>query len=206
MARVRPDIAQHLRAVWLGPKGARLPFEWTYGQLFLAFCLWIPASAITGLIQVALTGIPLLFFAGPFGFGPPIALVLTTLAMKGVSEDEPLGYRLAMFAGKLKRRPAVPTETVTITFTHPRITSTPPGVVRALTGINPAPTTTIVKETHVEPHQAPAIEKVVEPVIEAPVFEPAQRIVRPRRAAQVVELDDEFRPEEEVVTPKRAAS
>lgn len=45
------DGPRRLRAVWLGPRGVRFPFEWTYVQWALVVCLTVPmASLVLGVL------------------------------------------------------------------------------------------------------------------------------------------------------------
>lgn len=90
MPPIRTDDApRRLRAMWLGPRGARWPVDWTYPQwgVFVILLLTVP---------------PLIFFlvawwdvafAAAFAFGGPvIAYRVTTSMPKWVNYDRPLRW------------------------------------------------------------------------------------------------------------------
>ncbi|MBO0811201.1 MAG: hypothetical protein J2P23_04055 [Microlunatus sp.] len=109
------DGPRKLRAVWLGPKGATLPFEWTYVQWAVTL-LMIPVGValVAGLIAVAgvLTiGHPP-WFSVWFGviYGAPAAVYGAVRVMRGVTFDEPLRYKLTTAREELGRRSREPVE------------------------------------------------------------------------------------------------
>jgi len=103
------DGPRKLRAVWLGPKGATLPFEWTYVQWAVTL-LMIPLGIglIAGAIAVGgllITGrVP--WFAFWFGliYGAPAAVYGAVRLMRGVSFDEPLRHKITTARDELGSR------------------------------------------------------------------------------------------------------
>jgi hypothetical protein len=96
------DGPRKLRAVWLGPKGATLPFEWTYVQWAVTL-LMIPVGI--GLVSLLVFGLGRLtvghapWFTIWFGviYGAPLAVYGAVRLMRGVTFDEPLRYKTATF-------------------------------------------------------------------------------------------------------------
>lgn len=96
------DGPRKLRAVWLGPKGATLPFEWTYVQWSVVLILTPVAVVVGGLLLLLLglvtVGHPFWFtwwFAGIYG--APAGVYFGVRVMRGVDFDQPLRYKLATF-------------------------------------------------------------------------------------------------------------
>lgn len=90
------DGPRKLRAVWLGPKGATLPFEWTYVQ-------W--SAVLIGLVVVPLILGPLTWLITAdmaWGvvigvvWGGPLGAYLAVRVMRRVTFDEPLRYKLQL--------------------------------------------------------------------------------------------------------------
>jgi hypothetical protein len=102
------DGPRKLRAVWLGPKGATLPFEWTYVQWSVTL-LMIPLGVILVSLLIALAGLATIghppWFTFWFGliYGAPAAIYLAVRLMRGVTFDEPLRYKTATFREELGR-------------------------------------------------------------------------------------------------------
>lgn len=103
------DGPRKLRAVWLGPKGATLPFEWTYVQWSVTL-LMIPLGVGLVSLVIALAGLATVGHAPWFTFwfgliyGAPAAIYLAVRLMRGVTFDEPLRYKTATFREELGRR------------------------------------------------------------------------------------------------------
>jgi hypothetical protein len=112
------DGPRKLRAVWLGPKGASLPFEWTYVQWSVTL-LMIPLGITLTSLVIALAGWVTVGHAPWFTFwfgliyGTPAAVYLAVRLMRGVTFDEPLRYKTATFGEEVGRRQRVPAEGVT---------------------------------------------------------------------------------------------
>ena len=96
------DGPRKLRAVWLGPKGATLPFEWSYVQWAVTLLL-IPAGVCAFALVVAATGWLTVghapWFTWWFGtiYGAPAAVYAAVRLMRNVTFDEPLRYKLTTF-------------------------------------------------------------------------------------------------------------
>lgn len=105
MPLIRTDDApRKLRAVWLGPKGSTLPFEWTYVQWAVVIVL-MPVGVFLVLSLCLLLGL------SPFAraiftilWGPALGVYLGVRLMKGVHYDEPLRYRVAVARSELSLR------------------------------------------------------------------------------------------------------
>ncbi len=112
------DGPRKLRAVWLGPKGATLPFEWTYVQWSVTL-LMIPVGVGLVALLIALGGLATIghppWFTFWFGliYGAPAAIYLAVRLMRGVTFDEPLRYKTATFREELGRRSREPAEVAT---------------------------------------------------------------------------------------------
>ncbi|HET9872965.1 MAG TPA: hypothetical protein VFP89_10275 [Propionibacteriaceae bacterium] len=128
--------------MWLGPKGATLPFEWTYVQWAVTL-LVIPLGIglISGLIALAgllTVGHPP-WFTVWFGviYGAPLAVYSGVRLMRGVTFDEPLRYKTATFGDEFGRRSREPAEGVTEwLMPWPRFAELPPQVNHLLEGAN----------------------------------------------------------------------
>ena len=112
------DGPRKLRAVWLGPKGATLPFEWTYVQWCVTL-LMIPVGVGLVALLIALGGLATIghppWFTFWFGliYGAPAAVYLAVRLMRGVTFDEPLRYKTATFREEFGRGSREPAEVAT---------------------------------------------------------------------------------------------
>ena len=103
------DGPRKLRAVWLGPKGATLPFEWTYVQWSVTL-LMIPLGIGLVSLVIALAGLVTVghvpWFTFWFGliYGAPMAIYLAVRLMRGVTFDEPLRYKTSTFREEFGRQ------------------------------------------------------------------------------------------------------
>ena len=103
------DGPRKLRAVWLGPKGATLPFEWTYVQWSVTL-LMIPLGVVLVALVIAVAGLVTIGHAPWFTFwfgliyGAPAAIYAAVRLMRGVTFDEPLRYKTATFREEFGRR------------------------------------------------------------------------------------------------------
>lgn len=134
------DGPRKLRAVWLGPKGAALPFEWTYVQWSVTL-LMIPLGIGVTCLVIALAGWATIghppWFTFWFGliYGTPAAVYLAVRVMRGVTFDEPLRYKTATFREEVGRRQRVAAEGVTEwEMPWPRLAELPPATERLLGG------------------------------------------------------------------------
>jgi hypothetical protein len=139
------DGPRKLRAVWLGPKGATLPFEWTYVQWAVTL-LMIPAGVGLVALVVALAGLATVghppWFTFWFGliYGAPLAIYLAVRLMRGVTFDEPLRYKTATFREEVGRGSREPAEGVTEwLMPFPRVADLPEPAVAMLAAGSVAP-------------------------------------------------------------------
>ncbi|MBA8793676.1 hypothetical protein FHX74_001281 [Friedmanniella endophytica] len=121
------DGPRKLRAVWLGPKGATLPFEWTYVQWSVTL-LMIPVGVCLVWLLLALLGQVTVghapWFAFWFGliYGAPASIYLAVRVMRNVSFDEPLRHKVATLRDELGRESRTRAEARTAwTMPWPRI-------------------------------------------------------------------------------------
>jgi hypothetical protein len=112
------DGPRKLRAVWLGPRGATLPFEWTYVQWAVTIAM-IPLGVALVAGVIALLGLLTIghppWFSFWFGliYGAPAAVYGSMRLMRGVSFDEPLRHKLATLREEFGRRSREPIEEAT---------------------------------------------------------------------------------------------
>jgi hypothetical protein len=125
------DGPRKLRAVWLGPKGATLPFEWTYVQWAVTL-LMIPLGIGLVSLLIALAGLVMVGHAPWFTFwfgliyGAPAAIYLAVRLMRNVTFDEPLRYKTATFREEFGRQSRERAEGITEwTMPFPRLAELP---------------------------------------------------------------------------------
>lgn len=138
------DGPRKLRAVWLGPKGAALPFEWTYVQWTVTL-LMIPVGIALTCLVIAIAGWATIghppWFTFWFGliYGTPAAVYLAVRVMRGVTFDEPLRYKTTTFREEVGRRQRVAAEGVTEwAMPWPKLAELPPAAQQLLGGHTPA--------------------------------------------------------------------
>lgn len=104
MPRLRTDDGpRKLRAVWLGPAGSTLPFQWTYVQ-WLVTLVAIPVGAAIGGVLVWLTGAGLVWTLGIGVLWGGAAGVWAAVSLMGyVSYDEPIRYQRRLIRGEFSR-------------------------------------------------------------------------------------------------------
>lgn len=134
------DGPRKLRAVWLGPKGATLPFEWTYVQWAVTL-LMIPVGIMLVAGSIALIGLLITghvpWFAPWFGliYGAPAAVYGAVRVMRGVSFDEPLRHKINTardeLGGRSRERAEAPTNWQ---LPWPRMAELPPAAEKLLGG------------------------------------------------------------------------
>lgn len=134
------DGPRKLRAVWLGPKGAALPFEWTYVQWAVTL-LMIPLGIVLTCAVIALAGWVTVghppWFTFWFGliYGTPAAVYLAVRLMRGVTFDEPLRYKTTTFREEVGRRQRVSAEGATEwAMPWPKLAEATPAAQRLLAG------------------------------------------------------------------------
>ena len=125
------DGPRKLRAVWLGPKGATLPFEWTYVQWAVTL-LMIPLGIGLVSLVIALAGLVTVghapWFTLWFGliYGAPMAIYLAVRLMRGVTFDEPLRYKTSTFREEFGRQSRERAEGITEwTMPFPKLAELP---------------------------------------------------------------------------------
>lgn len=134
MPRLRSDDGpRHLRAVWLGPKGATLPFTWTYvqwlGTLLFAVVLGWVALAIT----FAITRDFVYTVAGTVLYGWAPGLYLGMKVMAYVDVNEPVRFKRQLLRTQLSRKHReLPPAPVHWQMSAPRITPLGEGALHCL--------------------------------------------------------------------------
>lgn len=136
------DGPRRLRAVWLGPTGATLPFEWTYVQ-WVATLAAIPVTAglLWGVGMLVHQLLPFVdtFLVGAVAWiwGPALGVYATVRVMRHVSFDQPLGARARLVKAELQRRPR-PTRTAVVA-SPPPITELATPSAKSLGWVQPTP-------------------------------------------------------------------
>jgi hypothetical protein len=124
MPRLRTDDGpRKLRAVWLGPAGSTLPFQWTYVQ-WLVTLVAIPVGSTIGGAVVWLTGAGVVWTLGIGVLWGGAAGVWAAVKLMGyVTYDEPLRYQRRLVRGEFSRRFATTEELapVDVAFAFPPI-------------------------------------------------------------------------------------
>lgn len=135
MPRLRTDDApRKLRAVWLGPAGHTLPFQWTYVQWAITL-IAVPVAATIGTAIVwFLFGDPVWAFGiGGLWFGAG-GVYLAVRLMRNVTFDEPLSYQRRLFEGEFSRQfsRAVGARQIAVEFEVPSFGYLSPAVRRSM--------------------------------------------------------------------------
>lgn len=95
MAAIRTDDGpRRLRSVWLGPKGATLPFEWTYVQWVVTIACAMVGMVVFTLIWWLLSHDALIATVSGIAWGIAAGTYAAVRLMRGVDADEPIGYKL----------------------------------------------------------------------------------------------------------------
>jgi hypothetical protein len=135
MPRLRTDDGpRKLRAVWLGPAGSTLPFQWTYVQ-WLVTLVAIPIGAAVGGLLLWLIG------AGPVWtlsigvlWGGAAGVWMAVKVMRYVTFDEPLRYLRRLVRGEFSRTFSTGEELrpIEVGFTVPPVGYLSPAVCRSM--------------------------------------------------------------------------
>lgn len=104
------DGPRRLRAVWLGPRGTRLYWDWTYVQWGMFLLLLVVFVGFFGVSARIMTGDPWLT-AGVALWGVPPAFYLTRFVMEHADYDRPLRWWRRMVPAEWKRSRRTPPET-----------------------------------------------------------------------------------------------
>jgi len=135
MPRLRTDDGpRKLRAVWLGPAGSTLPFQWTYVQ-WLVTLIAIPIGAAVGGVLVWLLGVGLVWtLSVGVLWGGAAGVWAAVKVMRYVSYDEPLRYQRRLVRGEFSRAFSTGTELrpIEVAFTFPPIGYLSPPARRAM--------------------------------------------------------------------------
>lgn len=97
------DGPRKLRAVWLGPKGATLPFEWTFVQWLVCVLCTIALGTVV-LVALWVAWAPIYGMAGAVLYGPAGGFYIGAKLMHRTSFDEPIQYRVPMMIGQIRDR------------------------------------------------------------------------------------------------------
>jgi hypothetical protein len=135
MPRLRTDDGpRKLRAVWLGPAGHTLAFQWTYVQ-WLVTLLTVPVTATLGALLLRLLGADWVWTAG-IGvlWGGAAGLWLAVRLMRNVTFDEPLRYQRRLVRGEFSSRSSrvVESRPLSVEFASPPVGYLAPSVRRAM--------------------------------------------------------------------------
>jgi hypothetical protein len=135
MPRLRTDDGpRKLRAVWLGPAGSTLPFQWTYVQ-WLVTLVAIPIGATVGGLLVWLLGVGLVWTLS-IGvlWGAAAGVWVAVKVMRYVTYDEPLRYLRRLVRGEFSRAFSTGAEPrpIEVAFTVPPIGYLSPAVCRSM--------------------------------------------------------------------------
>jgi hypothetical protein len=183
MPRLRTDDGpRKLRAVWLGPAGNTLPFQWTYVQWAVTLLAVPIAGTIGTTIVWFLLGDPVWAFGlGGLWFGAG-GVYLAIRMMKNVTFDEPLSYHRRLVGREFSRQfsqPVGPRE-VAVEFQVPPISYLSPAVRRSMGWDVPAQRPLTVTEpaapstaAHPNPYLATTPTSPTSPaVVDSPSAEP----------------------------------
>jgi hypothetical protein len=135
MPRLRTDDGpRKLRAVWLGPAGSTLPFQWTYVQ-WLVTLVAIPIGAAVGGLLVWLLGVGVVWTLS-IGvlWGAAAGVWAAVKVMRHVTYDEPLRYQRRLVRGEFSRAFSSGAEVrpIEVAFTFPQIGYLSPAVCRSM--------------------------------------------------------------------------
>jgi hypothetical protein len=111
------DTPRRLRAVWLGPRGKTLSWEWTYVQW--ALCLGLVALCITVLMLVLYPVDHVIAVVFGTGAGAVIGVRLASVIVARTNYDQPLRWWWQTVAGEW-RRSARPQGESTVRLSAPR--------------------------------------------------------------------------------------
>jgi hypothetical protein len=135
MPRLRTDDGpRKLRAVWLGPAGSTLPFQWTYVQ-WLVTLVAIPIGAAAGGFLLWMLGAGLVWtLSVGVLWGGAGGVWLAVKVMRHVTYDEPLRYLRRLVRGEFSRTFSTGVELgpIEVAFTVPPIGYLSPAVCRSL--------------------------------------------------------------------------
>jgi len=100
------DATRRLRAVWLGPKGKTLAFEWTYVQWSLCILL-VGLGALIGFALLAPFDRTFALLAGPM-WGGVLGFFATRWVVSQTNYDQPLRWWRRTLRGEWSRSARLP--------------------------------------------------------------------------------------------------
>jgi len=100
------DATRRLRAVWLGPKGKTLAFEWTYVQWSLCILL-VGIGALIGFALLAPFDRTFALLAGPM-WGGVLGFFATRWVVSQTNFDQPLRWWRRTLRGEWARSARIP--------------------------------------------------------------------------------------------------
>jgi hypothetical protein len=176
MPRLRTDDGpRKLRAVWLGPAGSTLPFQWTYVQ-WLVTLLAIPIGAAVCSLPIWLLGAGVVWTLSiGVVWGGAAGVWVAMRLMRHVTYDEPLRYQWRLVRGEFSKSFATTEERqpIQVAFRVPTIGYLSPAVCRSMgwdtaeqqpLPRGPGPTTTRTASRKVNPY----LTKPVNPYLTIP--------------------------------------
>ena len=133
------DGPRKLRAVWLGPAGSALPFQWTYVQWGVTLVA-IPIGAVVGGLLVGSLGAGAVWTLS-IGvlWGAAAGVWVAVKVMRHVTYDEPLRYQRRLVRGEFSRAFSTAEELrpIEVEFTFPPIGYLSPAVCRSMGWVTP---------------------------------------------------------------------
>ena len=135
MPRLRTDDGpRKLRAVWLGPAGSTLPFQWTYVQ-WLVTLLAIPVGAAICSLPIWLLGAGVVWTLSiGVVWGGAAGVWVALKLMRHVTYDEPLRYQWRLLRGEFSRTfsTAEERQPIQVAFNVPPIGYLSPAVCKSM--------------------------------------------------------------------------
>ena len=135
MPRLRTDDGpRKLRAVWLGPAGSTLPFQWTYVQ-WLVTLLAIPVGAALCSLPIWLLGAGVVWTLSiGVVWGGAAGVWVALRLMRHVTYDEPLRYQWRLVRGEFSKAfsTAEERQPIRVAFSVPPIGYLSPAVCRSM--------------------------------------------------------------------------
>jgi hypothetical protein len=129
--RLRTDDGpRKLRAVWLGPKGATLPFQWTYVQ-WLVTLVSVPVVVTVLWVLLNAAGVQ---YAGTWAvpWGTAAAMYASVKVMRHVSYDEPLRHLQQTVRSEWRQSTRATMDRSVVAFDFPPITYLAQPTLRAM--------------------------------------------------------------------------
>lgn len=147
------DGPRRLRAVWLGPKGARWYWTWTYTQwAATVVAVAAGATAMLGVIWLLAGDLKVAVIIGPL-WGGTLGVFATKAAMRHVDHDRPVRYWRAVLKGEWRGSTSVSrTQTETRWWVEPVEPKTMSRYALAYLGLNPTVPARVRRPAEPFPH------------------------------------------------------